>query len=53
MCKHKFERIEYRDNEYKFIEIYWCPLCGALKRKETYQGGERKITIRVPEKDLL
>lgn len=47
-CHHKWEREEYRDNGYRFIEIFWCPECGALKRKETFAGDGVKEKVKTP-----
>ena len=48
MCKHNWSREEYRDNQYRFIEIFWCPDCGAVKRVENFQGGGVKEKIKTP-----
>lgn len=48
-CPHSFEREEYRDGGHQLIEIYWCFLCGALKRKVTTQGMGEEVTIKLPQ----
>lgn len=48
-CKHTWVREEYRDNQYRFIEIFWCNLCGGLKRVERMPGGAKKELIKFPK----
>lgn len=48
-CGGGWERIEYRDNQYRFIEIFWCTQCGSIKRVENYIGGKKKISVRKPK----
>ena len=50
MNAHEWEKIEYRDNEYQFIEIFWCTDCGAIKKKITYRGSTQEISVRLPKK---
>jgi len=47
-CPHLFKREEYRDGGHQLMEIYWCSLCGALKRIVTTQGMGKEETIKLP-----